>query len=176
MLFTEFSLFDFQHAQIRGYSDFGWKGTADGKDRGREEGWGISIQQILVELTNSCKVVWLVMLSLKRTKCTFPLRQSLRPDRNGIPFSLVILPSLPSTSPREDDEWGRDSSLPGAGGQAFSDLRIDLKRTQQLQISRSLQGFLFYLSLNKYFTLPLPFIFLSGCGYWKSILNMKQVL
>lgn len=31
---------------------------------------------------------------------------SLRPDRIGIPFSPLMLPPLPFTSPEDNDEWG----------------------------------------------------------------------
>lgn len=83
---------------------------AEDEDRGERKGKRLGIQQILAELTNSCYKSWLKMLSLKWTNCMFPAKiGSLRPDRNDIPFSLVMRPPLPFMSSGEGNRqaWER---------------------------------------------------------------------
>lgn len=100
-------------------------------------------------------------------KCRFPPRGTESESRQWwhsfhsahTPFPALHIPR---------GRWGMRGRRDSASlvlEEALYDWRIDLKRTQ-LQNSQSFQEFLFYLSLNKYFTLPLPFIFLSGCGHW----------
>lgn len=100
-------------------------------------------------------------------KCEFPPQGTGVWEQTAMAFLSPCshsLPCPPHPQGKMRNEGRRDSASLVLE-EALSDWRIDLKRTQ-LQNSQSFQEFLFYLFLNKYFTLPLPFIFLSGCGSW----------